>query len=66
MQTLITSAMSTAVSATRERVWQALTTPSELIRWNDQIVALLDPLPDYPRVGQQSRWRVCFSPCFAR
>ena len=54
---VITSVISTAITANRERVWQALTTPSELIRWDDQIVALLDPVPGYPRVGQRVRWR---------
>ena len=49
--------MSTLISAERERVWRALTTPSELIRWDDQIVALIDPIPDYPQLGQQVRWR---------
>ena len=49
--------MSTAITADRERVWRALTTPSELIRWDDQIVALLDPVPDYPNPGQSVRWR---------
>ena len=54
---MITSAISTAIAATRERVWRALTTPSELIRWNDQIVSLIEPAPGYPQVGQRSRWR---------
>ncbi len=54
---MITSAISTAITANRERVWRALTTPSELIRWDDQIVALLDPVPGYPSVGQRVRWR---------
>ena len=49
--------MSTLISAERERVWRALTTPSELIRWDDQIIALIDPIPDYPQLGQQVRWR---------
>ena len=49
--------MSTLITAERERVWRALTTPSELIRWDDHIVALIDPVPDYPRLGQQVRWR---------
>jgi hypothetical protein len=54
---VITSTISTLISADRERVWRALTTPSELIRWDDQIVALLDPVPDFPQLGQQVRWR---------
>ena len=49
--------MSTAITADRERVWRALTTPSELIRWDERIVALLDPAPDYPNPGQSIRWR---------
>jgi uncharacterized protein YndB with AHSA1/START domain len=54
---VITSALSTVISASRERVWRALTTPSELIRWNDQIISLVEPAPGYPRVGQRSHWR---------
>ena len=54
---MITSTMSTLITAERDRIWRALTTPSELIRWDDQLVALLDPAPDYPRLGQQVRWR---------
>ena len=54
---VITSTMSTLITAERDRVWRALTTPSELIRWDDQIMALLDPVPGYPSVGQRVRWR---------
>jgi hypothetical protein len=54
---VITSTISTLISAERERVWRALTTPGELIRWDDQIIALLDPVPDFPQLGQQVRWR---------
>jgi len=49
--------MSTLITAERDRVWRALTTPSELVRWDDQVLELLDPLPDYPQLGQQVRWR---------
>ena len=49
--------MSTLITADRDRIWRALTTPSELIHWDDQLIALLDPIPDYPRPGQQVRWR---------
>jgi hypothetical protein len=49
--------MSTLITAERDRVWRALTTPSELIRWDDQIVELLDSAPGYPQLGQQVRWR---------
>jgi len=54
---VITSTMSTLITAERDRVWRALTTPSELIRWDEQIIELLDPVPDYPQLGQQVRWR---------
>lgn len=49
--------MSTLITAKRDRIWRALTTPSELIRWDDQLVALLDPAPDFPQLGQKIRWR---------
>jgi len=49
--------MSTLIHAQRDRIWRALTTPSELIRWDEQLVALLDPVSDYPRLGQHVRWR---------
>lgn len=49
--------MSTLITAERDRVWRALTTPSEVIRWDDQVVELLDPVPDFPQLGQQVRWR---------
>lgn len=50
--------MSTAISVARERVWHALTTPADVIRWDESRVALLDPVDAFPRVGQQLRWRV--------
>ncbi len=49
--------MSTLITAERDRIWRALTTPNELIRWDDQLVELLDPVPDFPKLGQQVRWR---------
>jgi hypothetical protein len=49
--------MSTLITAERDRIWRALTTPNELIRWDDQLVELLDPVSDYPQLGQQVRWR---------
>jgi len=49
--------MSTLITAERDRVWRALTTPSEVVRWDEQVVELLDPLPDFPQLGQQVRWR---------
>jgi len=49
--------MSTAVGADPDRVWRALSEPEELIRWDEQLEALLDPADDYPQKGQQVRWR---------
>ena len=49
--------MSTEVNANRDRVWRALTVPEELIRWDEKLVALVDPADDYPLEGQQVRWR---------
>jgi hypothetical protein len=54
---VITIAMSRAIGADPEAVWRALTQPSQLARWDPRIVALLDPIPGYPRVGQRVRWR---------
>ena len=49
--------MSTAVGADPGRVWRALSSPEELIRWDEQLEALLDTAEDYPQTGQQTRWR---------
>ncbi len=49
--------MSTEVGANRDRVWRALTVPEELVRWDERLVALVDPADDYPLEGQQVRWR---------
>ena len=49
--------MSTAVSASRSRVWRALTDPEEMIRWDDQILCLVDPADGYPHACRQIRWR---------
>lgn len=49
--------MSTLIGAERDRIWRALTIPSELIRWDEPLVALLDPAPDFPQLGQRVRWR---------
>lgn len=49
--------MSTAVGSDPGRVWRALSAPEELIRWDEQLEALLDPTEDYPQTGQQIRWR---------
>ena len=54
---MITVTMSTVINADRPSVWRALTTPSELIRWDERILELLEPVEGYPRPGQHIRWR---------
>jgi uncharacterized protein YndB with AHSA1/START domain len=54
---LITIAMSKVIRSPRARVWRALVTPGELIRWDARRVALEEPAPDYPAPGHAARWR---------
>ncbi len=54
---LITIAMSKVIRSPRARVWRALVTPGELIRWDERRVALEEPAPDYPAPGHPARWR---------
>jgi len=53
----ITTALSALIHAPRGRVWDALRSPSERIRWDRSILALLEPADDYPSVGREARWR---------
>jgi hypothetical protein len=62
--------MSVVIDADRERVWRALTEPSELVAWDDRIVSAIDSLATssgavedsgttrYPFAGEHVRWRV--------
>jgi uncharacterized protein YndB with AHSA1/START domain len=54
---LITIAISTVVGAGRDRVWRALTDPDELLGWDERLIAAIDPIEGYPRVGRLVRWR---------
>lgn len=54
---VLTTAFSALIHAPRERVWQALTSPAELIRWDKAILALIEPADDFPAVGSRIRWR---------
>jgi len=54
---VITTAMSAAIGANRARVWRAITDLAERIRWDEQMLALLEPVESYPQVGQQVSWR---------
>jgi hypothetical protein len=54
---VITIVMSAVINADSRHVWQALTTPSELVRWDERILASIDAPEDYPSNGQHVRWR---------
>jgi hypothetical protein len=54
---VITTAMSTVIGAGRSRVWRALTEASEVVRWDEHVLELLEPPGEYPRVGRQVHWR---------
>jgi hypothetical protein len=54
---VITTAMSSVIGAPQARVWRALTEPDQVVRWDDRVIALLDPDAGYPRAGQSVRWR---------
>jgi uncharacterized protein YndB with AHSA1/START domain len=54
---LITIAMSKVIRSPRARVWRALVSPEELIRWDERRISLEEPVPDYPRPGRSARWR---------
>lgn len=49
--------MSTVLSADRPRVWRALTDPAQVAAWDASVIAPIDVPPDYPKPGQQVRWR---------
>ena len=54
---MITTAMSTLIGARRERVWIALTNPQELMSWDEAIVSPIEPVSNYPQVGETVAWR---------
>jgi uncharacterized protein YndB with AHSA1/START domain len=54
---LITVAMSKVIRSPRARVWRALVSPEELIRWDERRISLEEPVPDYPSPGRSARWR---------
>lgn len=49
--------MSKVIRSPRARVWRALTSPDELIRWDERLLSLEEPAPDYPAPGSRARWR---------
>jgi uncharacterized protein YndB with AHSA1/START domain len=54
---LITLIMSVVIDADRERVWRSLTEPSELLEWDERILASVGDASGYPFTGQHMRWR---------
>jgi hypothetical protein len=53
---------SVEIAVQPERVWQALTRPSEVVCWDTGIIRPLDAPPDYPQAGQHVRWRYRLGP----
>ena len=51
--------MTVEIDAPIERVWRALTVPSEVSQWDG--VEPLDVPDDYPAPGQHARWRTRFA-----
>lgn len=54
---MITIAMSTVIGAPRERVWDALTVPAEIARWDPRVLAILESPPGPLREGEVMRCR---------
>lgn len=59
---LITIAMSKVIRCPRARVWRALVTPGEQIRWDVRRIELEEPAPNYPSPGEGARWRCWLGP----
>lgn len=49
--------MSRVIRSPRARIWRALTSVDELIRWDERLLSLEEPAPDYPAPGSRTRWR---------
>jgi uncharacterized protein YndB with AHSA1/START domain len=49
--------MTAVVDSQRERVWQALTDPAELMAWDEHILAIIEEQPRLPVAGHRRRWR---------
>lgn len=54
---VITTALSAVIHAPRPKVWRALSSPAEMIRWDKASLALLEPADDFPSVGGEACWR---------
>lgn len=49
--------MSSAIAATPQRVWRALTDPNEILAWDEHRLSAVDPVDAYPKAGETVRWR---------
>lgn len=49
--------MSVVIDTNRERVWRALTAPSELVAWDERVLSPIGAPGEYPFAGQHVRWR---------
>ena len=49
--------MSTVISADSQQVWRALTTPEEVVSWDERVLGSIDAPETYPEAGQHVRWR---------
>ena len=49
--------MSKVIRSPRARVWRALVSLDELIRWDDRRISLEAPVASYPAPGHPTRWR---------
>src|SRR5258706_2814210 len=49
--------MSKVIRSPRARVWRALVSPDELIRWDERRISLEAPIPGHPTPGRPARWR---------
>jgi uncharacterized protein YndB with AHSA1/START domain len=54
---VITTALSAVIVAARAKVWHAIIDPTQVIRWDEPMLALLEPVHACPHVGQHMRWR---------
>ena len=49
--------MSAAISAAPDRVWRALTDPTELTGWDERLLGFIESAASYPTAGELFKWR---------
>lgn len=49
--------MAKSIAAPRTQIWNALTNPTEILRWDARAVSLIDAPEGHPVVGGIARWR---------